>query len=58
LTNNNVRIRRFEELEDANLEDSTMPNECIYYKDLNSTEASNYVRTYYDDIRRDEDIDD
>ena len=57
LTSRNIRIRRFEELEDANLEDPIMPNEWIYHKDTNSTESSNYVRTYYDDNRQDEEID-
>jgi hypothetical protein len=56
LSSNNVRIRRFEELEDANLEDPTMPNEWIYHKDMNSTEASEYVRAY-DDSNQDNDSD-
>ncbi|MGA9843494.1 MAG: hypothetical protein WBQ25_14380 [Nitrososphaeraceae archaeon] len=58
MISSNVRIRRFEELEDANLEDSIMPNEWIYHKDMNSTEASNYVLAYYDNLRQDDDLDD
>ncbi len=58
LTSNNVRIRRFEELEDVDLEDPIMPNEWIYHKDMKPTDASNYVRSYYDDINRDKTLDD
>jgi hypothetical protein len=57
ITSNKVRIRSFEELEDVELEDSIMPNEWIYHKDMNSTEVSDCVLQYYDNLKQEDDID-
>jgi hypothetical protein len=57
ITSNKVRMRSFEELEDVKLEDSIMPNEWIYHKDMNSTEVSDCVLQYYDNLKQEDDID-
>jgi hypothetical protein len=57
ITSNKVRMRSFEELEDVKLENSIMPNEWIYHKQMNSTEVSDYVLQYYDNLKQEDDID-
>jgi hypothetical protein len=51
-----VRIKTMHELKDVEQEDPYMPNKCIYYKDSDFNDVLNYIRDFYDSLRKEDEI--
>ena len=56
MTSDKVRMRRIDELENAEQEDPLMPNEWIYHKDFEYNKVLEYIRETYDVLRQEDEI--